>query len=99
MVCIKCFKELQSGLVGKKSGNSEVIGISVVPNGQLVFSNNFIPIYIKTERLVTKGKNKGNKVKEETLHYFKSSFCPKCGTNFDDEKEKIVKLELNETNS
>ena len=65
MFCEKCFKDLQSKLTGQTSGNSEVTGISVVPKGQLVFSNNFILIYIKTKRLVTKGKNKGKKVEDE----------------------------------
>ena len=83
---------MEEGIVGKKSGSSEAIGISEVPSGQLVFSNNFIPIYIKAERLLTRGKKKGQKVKEESLHYFKSSFCPKCGDKFDDQKESIVKL-------
>ncbi len=88
MICEKCFKDLENSLKGQESGSSKVIGISVVPSGQLVFSNNFIPIYIKTERLVTKGKKKGETTKEESLHYFKSNFCPKCGEKFNDEKGK-----------
>ena len=92
MVCNKCFQELESGLVGQENRGSKVLGISVVPSGQLVFSNNFIPIYIKTEREITKGKNKGNKIEDENLHYFESKFCPKCGIEFDNEKETIVDL-------
>lgn len=92
MICTKCFNDLEEKLKGQTSGNSEVINIGVVPKGQLVFSNNFIPIYIRTKRLVTRGKNKGNKVDDEILQYFKSSFCPKCGNAFDDKKETIVDL-------
>lgn len=87
MICNKCFNEFKEALVGQEDGNSKVTGISVVPGGQLVFSNNFIPIYIQVDKTITKGKNKGNIKKDESCHYFKSSFCPKCGMSFDDEKK------------
>lgn len=87
MLCKKCFNSLNEEIKGQKSGNSTALGISLVPSGQLVFSNNFIPVYIQTERLVTKGKNKGETVKGEVLQYFKSKFCPKCGEKFEEDKQ------------
>jgi len=83
MICKKCFDELKEALIGQEDGNSRVTSISRVPNGQLVFSDNFIPIYITVDKKISKGKNKGQIKQEESCHYFESKYCPKCGLEFE----------------
>lgn len=88
MLCNKCFEKIKELLIDTENNGYKCKSISAVPSGQLVLTNNFFPLHITTEKEITRGKKKGQLKKEESVHYFKSHFCPKCGTEFGDKESE-----------
>jgi len=85
MICDKCFDEISEAIVGQvDSQKNEATRVSRTKSGHLVFSNNFIPLYITSKKEITRGKKKGEFKKTESIHLFKSYFCAKCGCEYGD---------------
>lgn len=73
-------KILKKNIVGKiDGGGNKGLGVSRTPIGSFAFSNNFIPIYITSEKEVTRGVKKGQMKETTSTFLLQTNFCGKCG--------------------